>query len=172
MPTFQEIHKITEHNEMVFSIIFLLDGRLASCSYDGTIKVFDPITYKCELSISYDNALFPYLSLLNNGNIVASSSNGNIYIFSISNQEYRLVHQITSAHGGGTIDMGFSLLKEYTQIEEDNQCIETCDINNNKWYIEDGEVICFSNTKKCPDEYSCYIKEKSQCISMPEDNKA
>ena len=99
MSKLKEVHTINEHQKGVFAIIVLHDGRLASCSFDGTIKVLNKSTYKCELTIDEGAIPFPFLSVLNNGNIVASSSEGDIYIYSITKDNFEFVHQISSGHG-------------------------------------------------------------------------
>lgn len=97
----KELHKITEHTRVVSALALLHDGRLASSSVDGTIKIFNLKAYKCEITINKENIQYPFLSVLNNGNILTSSSRGDILIYSVSKDNYELVHKITSGHGSG-----------------------------------------------------------------------
>lgn len=95
----KRIAEISDHFNSVTSLALLHDGRLASSSLDGTIKVFNLTNYECELTIRTDYVQYPFISVLPNGNIVACSNNGSIYIYSISKKSFWLVHKIPSAHG-------------------------------------------------------------------------
>ena len=84
----KRIAEISDHFNSVTSLALLHDGRLASSSLDGTIKVFNLTNYECELTIRTDYVQYPFISVLPNGNIVACSNNGSIYIYSISKKLY------------------------------------------------------------------------------------
>ena len=62
-----------EHKSCVYSVIVLKDGQIASCSYDKTIKIFDPKTLRCKLNYKkfYDGILS--ICQLDNGKLVTSS---------------------------------------------------------------------------------------------------
>ena len=101
IPTVKELHTIIDHKNIISSLTLLNDGRLASSSIDGTIKIFNLSTYKCELTINKQMIEYPYISLLQNGNILTCSSEGDIYIYSITKCTFELVHKFSSAHTEG-----------------------------------------------------------------------
>ena len=50
--TFKNTKIINEHKDYVYSIFLLSDGKLASCSYDKTIKIFNlKENYNCDITI-------------------------------------------------------------------------------------------------------------------------
>ena len=89
---------INEHTNSVTSLCVLSDGRLASCSSDKSIKVYNKETYECELTIKGHTEGVVYISLLANG-YLASSSLKEIKIWEITKDTYQCI-QTLAGHGG------------------------------------------------------------------------
>ena len=90
--------KDTEMNcNHINSLLNLKDGRIASCSRNGLIKIVNPKkNFNCDINIITHQNWVQSLCQLDNGNIVSceSSSNSSLMIFSISENSYKLVHKI------------------------------------------------------------------------------
>ena len=81
-------------------MIILHDGRIASCSSDKTIKIFSLLTYLCEITIpAHDDEIW-YIAELPSYNIVSCSDDSSIKVWSITKNNYTLVHSIPNAHVG------------------------------------------------------------------------
>ena len=111
-PTVKELHTIKDHKKVVTALTLLNDGRLASSSLDRTIKIFNLSTYKCELTIKKKRIPYPYISLLQNGNILTCSSEGYIYIYSITKDNCKLVHTFSGCQWQ---DKWISVVKEISK---------------------------------------------------------
>lgn len=94
-------HTIKAHeNAKVYHMIFLHDGRIASCSSDKTIKIFSLLTYLCEITIpAHDDEIW-YIAELPTFNIVSCSDDSSIKVWSITKDNFTLVHCIPNAHVG------------------------------------------------------------------------
>ena len=54
----KEIKLIGDHTDLIYCLIQLNDKRLASCSKDRTIKIFNPsYSYNCDITINENNAI-------------------------------------------------------------------------------------------------------------------
>ena len=79
------------------SLLNLKDGRIASCSKNGLIKIINPNkNFNCDMNILTHQIWVHSLCQIDNGNIVSTASNKNssLMIFSISDNSYQLVHKI------------------------------------------------------------------------------
>ena len=64
----------TEHTDNVNSLLRLKDGRVASCSDDKTIKIFEPSNdYHCDQVIKRHNDSITSICQLDDGTIVSCS---------------------------------------------------------------------------------------------------
>lgn len=91
---------INEHNSTVYTLILLSDGRLASCSWDFKIKIYNAITYECEITIEkahqdYVNSI----TELSDGKLVSCSSDTTIKIWTIGVKDYNLITSFKSHSG-------------------------------------------------------------------------
>ena len=72
---FTKKRKINSHSKEVNSLLLLQDNRIASCSEDNTIRIFNPSKwYKCEQIIENTS---PVISIcqMDNGTIVSAIDN-------------------------------------------------------------------------------------------------
>ena len=83
------------HTKGVRDIQLLKDCRIASGSLDQTIKIINPFTEKCEISIKEE---FPVYSLvvLKNGNLGVGLGKGKIKIYDIQGKEYNCINDINA----------------------------------------------------------------------------
>lgn len=89
------IKKINNQAE-IYSLAVLQDKRLASCSSDGTIKIFNTFNYKCDISIenAHNDKIYS-ISKLKTNQILSCSEDSSIKIWSIlSTDEYCLDNTI------------------------------------------------------------------------------
>ena len=91
---------ITEHKSLIYSIIELFDGRIASCSDDSTIKIFNKKTFKCELTLTGHRRGVRCINQLNNSKLISGSGDSSIKIWSITDDSYTCEHTIEKAQNG------------------------------------------------------------------------
>ena len=90
---------IKKHLDAVYSLLLLKDKRIASCSVDKTIRIFNPKkNYQCEIIIKgHLNAIYS-ICQLENSHIVSCSLDNSIRIWSITQYSYRCMFTIFNAH--------------------------------------------------------------------------
>ena len=91
---------IREHSNSVNSLLLLLDGRLASCSSDLTIKIYNiKNNYHCDMTINtkHSNSIL-YISQIDNNKIISCSKDKSIKIWSITQSSYQCDCTIKDAH--------------------------------------------------------------------------
>lgn len=96
----KEIKTIKEHNESVNSLLLLQDGRLASCSTDKTINIYNlNNNYHCDIRIKtgHTNGV-TYICELEKNKIASCSLDKSIKIWSISKSTYQCEHTYQEAH--------------------------------------------------------------------------
>lgn len=79
----EEVKTITEHFSYVISLLHLIDGRVASCSSDNTINIFDPSNdHHCDTVIERHSTTSSIISIceLDDGTIVSCSEDKSILI--------------------------------------------------------------------------------------------
>ena len=81
MIKYEEVRTITEHTKPVLSLLLLKDKRVASSSWDKTIRIYDPTNnYNCAQSFERHNNGVRSICLLDDGNIVSCSFEQSIVI--------------------------------------------------------------------------------------------
>ena len=91
------IKTIHKDNSYVCSLLLLSDGRLASCSNDRTIKIFNMNNYHCDITIKGHNNGVNYISELDNNKLI-SCSYKEIKIWSINQLSYQCDYTIHDAY--------------------------------------------------------------------------
>ena len=77
----KNIKTITDHTGSVNSLLHLKDGRVASCSRDKTIRIYDPSNdYHCDQVIKRHSEGIPSICQLDDGTIVSCSYDESIMI--------------------------------------------------------------------------------------------
>ena len=68
------IKTINEHSDLIASLLLLSDGRLASCSDDNTIKIYDiKNNYHCDITLEGHTDCVNYISQLDNNKLISCS---------------------------------------------------------------------------------------------------
>ena len=86
---------IKKHIDYVNHMKILPDGRLSSCSNDGTINIYNKENYKLEHEINVGEAVL-YFNTISNGNIIACCEDGNLNIYELNNEKFELINQLES----------------------------------------------------------------------------
>ena len=77
----KETKTLTEHSDAVYSLLLLNDGRVASCSDDNTIRIYDPSNdYHCDTVIKRHSNRISSICQVDDGTIVSCSRDGTIII--------------------------------------------------------------------------------------------
>ena len=77
----EQVKTITGHTGNVSSLLHLKDGRVASCSWDNTIRIYDPSNdYHCDQVIERHNYGIKSICQLEDGTIVSCSNDRTIMI--------------------------------------------------------------------------------------------
>lgn len=90
----------TKHKKVINSLCFLKDKRLASCSKDESIIVYNPPNYG--FSFRIDNAHETEIGSicgLSNGNLVSGDNSGKIYVWNINDTKYKVIQSLTGHNG-------------------------------------------------------------------------
>ena len=91
------IKELKAHNNWVYCLLLLKDGRFASCSGDCSIKIFSHINYEIELNIKEHKNKIKYITQLKNENLISCSDDKTIKIFKIEKKNYKII-QILLGH--------------------------------------------------------------------------
>ena len=86
---------IKKHTEYINYMRILPDGRLSSCSSDGTIIIYNKENYKLEYKINVGDDVL-YFNTNSNGNIIACCEDGSLNIYELNNDKYDLINQLKS----------------------------------------------------------------------------
>ena len=96
-----QVKHINEYSNYVYCVVLLSDGRLASCSRDKTIKIYNiKNDYNCDIIIEEHTKDVTYLCQLNNNKLISCSSDKSIKIWSITQFSYECDYTLKKAHNG------------------------------------------------------------------------
>ena len=93
----KSIKTITGHTSSVTSLLHLKDGRVASCSWDNTIRIYDPSNdYHCDQVIKRHSEGITSICQLDDGTIVSCSFDRTIMIgdYTINNAHDSLIFKV------------------------------------------------------------------------------
>ena len=92
------IKTLDAHSEGVNCLLLLFDNRIASCSNDNTIKIFDPSNdYQNTLTLNH-NGIVSSICQVENGTLVSSSYDKSIKFWEVKKNSYQCLHSIEKAH--------------------------------------------------------------------------
>lgn len=92
----KEIKQVKPHQAIILAICLTSDGRIASCSYDNTIKIINPETLETEMTITGHTSHVFNICLLNNGCLASCSYDNTIRIWDIKQTTYNCVKEINA----------------------------------------------------------------------------
>ena len=126
---------VKAHSDWVYSLCALKDGRLASCSEDCMIKVFNLKDYSCEIEIEAHHKPVSYLTQLHNGLLASSSFDQTIKIWNISKNSltltatleghYNHVNKVIQLNNGKLCSCGDDSRIKIWEGSEPYSCIKT-----------------------------------------------
>ena len=93
----EEVKTITDHTDWVNSLLLLKDGRVASCSIDDTIRIYNPSNdYHCDQVIKRNSDTIFSICALDDGTIVSCSAFGTIMIgdYTIEDAHDSLINKV------------------------------------------------------------------------------
>ena len=93
-----DITNIAINKEGVYSLLILKDQRIASCSGDKAIRIFNSKTFKIEIEIKEHSNLINFIAQLKNGNLISCSSDETIKIFKLFDDNSYKVEQTLNEH--------------------------------------------------------------------------
>lgn len=98
----KEIKSIHAHIKKINSVLLLSDGRLASCSDDKSIQIFNLNNYHCDITIEEAHTKpVTYISLMDNNQLLSCSLDKTIKIWNIFELSYECEYIIKDAHSEG-----------------------------------------------------------------------
>jgi hypothetical protein len=88
---YREVGQFNGHTNWVYAVVVLPHGKLASGSWDDTIRIWDIATQRCESTLR-GHVLGVYsLAVLSHGKLASGSSDKTIRIWNISSQQCEMV---------------------------------------------------------------------------------
>ena len=90
----EPIHKLNYHTGTIFCLTIMNDGRLVSCSSDGSIIIYNKETYKPELIIKEHSDTVKYIIQLSSGILASCSFDGSIKLFNIKENKYEVLQTL------------------------------------------------------------------------------
>ena len=90
------ICELTFHTNKVLCLILLNDGRIASCSYDKSIIIYNKNTYKPDLIIKEHSDEIYSLTQLTSGIIASCSKDKTIKLFNINGNNYNVLQTLSN----------------------------------------------------------------------------
>lgn len=89
LSSFKWTESISGHSSFVYCLLLLQDGRLASCSDDETIIVYNKSNYDVDISIEGHEGTVWYITQLSNSDIISCSIDCTIKIWKITERTYK-----------------------------------------------------------------------------------
>lgn len=132
---------IKQLSDSINCVCLYTDGRIVLCSDDKTIKVFNKHNYSCELNIKGHTSKVYYISLLNSGNLISSSSDFTMRVWEIKYKTYKCIKIIT----------GHSyIVYKAIQISDNRICSCSIDETIKIWSDSDFSCLYTINVKNFP----------------------
>lgn len=144
------IKEMNFHNSKpVYCLLLLINGRLASCSPDRSIKIFNLSTYQCVLTIPHAHTTsVTYITQLKDGKLVSTSADGTVKLWEISKSSFKCFSTI-KCHSD-YINKVITLTKER---------FATCS--------KDGLIKIWSNKSlKCLNEIDVHTKNVTSILQL------
>ena len=158
------IHILNDHTEYVRCLTVMNDGRLVSCSSDGSIIIYNKETYKPELIIKEHRDIVRYIIQLSSGILASCSLDKSIKLFNIKENKYEVL-QTLNDHTNWVFKI--LELKNKTLISCSNDCSIIFYIKDNIKYKKDYQIStngsCW-NIIQTKDNEICYYERSNYTI--------
>ena len=113
---FKLFKTLENHKDKVMCLIILSDGRLASCSLDKNVYIYNKITFEIEITIT-EKYPINYINELIDGSIILCSNIIKIIKFN-NNKDYK-IKQTLYAHNGPVIKVIELFNENFASLSED-----------------------------------------------------
>jgi WD40 repeat protein len=158
------IHILNYHTKSVTCLTLMNDGRLVSCSGDGSIIIYNKETLKPDLIIKEHRKYVKYITQLSSGILASCSEDNSIKLFKIKKNKYEVL-QTLNDH------------KDWVKkiIELKNKTLISCSYDNSIiFYIKDNleykKDYHISTNGRClnviqtKDNEICYSEDDTICF--------
>lgn len=98
LSTLKEIKSFNDNKQYINSLLLLKDGRLAACSREANIKIYNLQSFTCEMTLEGHSKGVSYISQLKRGKIVSCSWDKSIKVWEIKDKTYSCEFTIDNAH--------------------------------------------------------------------------
>ena len=139
------------HRLCVFCLCLLKDGRVASCSEDRTIKIFNLQDCQCDLTLKGHKEAILYVSQLDNGCLVSSSLDGEIKVWGTKKGGFSCVKTIK-----GHSDWVFKV----SQLSGNS--IGSCSADKTIKIWDDGSYQCLKTLEAQDEVIKSFIEVKKR----------
>ena len=187
---FQIIQSIQNSSELICFICFIKENKFANCCCDGSIIIFNSLTFKKELLIKEHENGVKSLIQLNDGRLVSCSADKTINIIKLySNNTYSLekkinehknwIFNIIQLKNGNLVSCSMDKTIKIFDLNNNFKCINTlkghkkgiCDIlqiNNNEIVSSsfDERTIRFWDLNTLSNNYTLYNINTSYCCKI------
>ena len=147
------IHILNNHTLNVICLTLMNDGRLASCSNDYSIIIYNKTTYKPDLIIKEHKNQVIFIIQLSSGILASCSSDKTIKLFNIKNDKYEIIQ--TLDYHKGTV---------WKLLELKNQTLASCSSDS-------SIIFYFKDNLEYKKDYSISTDGRCSSIIQTKDNE-
>ena len=153
------IHILNDHTMGISCLTVMNDGRLVSCSSDGSIIIYNKETYKPDIIIKEHSNKVRYIIQLSSGILASCSDDKSIKLFNIKENKYEVL-QTLNDHTNWVFKI--LELKNKTLISCSSDCSIIFYIKDNIKYKKDYQIStngsCW-NIIQTKDNEICYYED-------------
>ena len=158
----EPVHILNTHTGRITNLIALKDGRLASCSSDYSIIIYNKSTNNPDLIIKEHSDWVYRIIQLSSGELASCSFDNSIKIFNIKEKDYEIL-QTLNYHGGSV----------YKLLELPNKYLASCSADKSIiFYLKDNNE--FKKDYQLTLDGNCdnfiQTKENEICYSIRDKN--
>ena len=147
------IYVLNNNKQEIWCITYLTDGRLASCSEDNSIIIYNKKTYLPDLIIKEHSNSVLYIIQLSTGILASCSRDNNIKLFNIIGNEYEVIQTLN-----------YHTRTVFRVIELKNNNLASCS--------DDGSIIFYNRDKLIyKKDYSITTKDRCASLIKTKDNE-
>jgi len=147
------LHMLNTHTGDIRCLIVLNDGRLASCSGDNTIVIYNKLTYNPDLIIKEHNNSVNRIIQLSSGILASCSHDNTIKFFNIKGKDYEIIQNLT-----------YHTSYVYKIIELSNKYLVSC-----SW--DKSIIFYFKDNKEYKKDYQLSLGGECENIIQTKDNE-
>lgn len=162
LSSFKWTESIRGHSSFVYCLLLLKDGRLASCSDDETIIVYNKSNYDVDISMEGHEGTVWYITQLDNSDIVSCSIDCTIKIWEINELTYQCKE---------TLRGHSKSISKVITISENKIASSSDDKTIKIWLIKVPESQCIATLYGHSDCISSIIKIKNCNLLISGDYK-